>query len=326
MRATGKELPIAALDGLMMRKEVVSKAFSALAILCSLFSNTVSADEPLAYLAPMERSQWYISTSIFECSVVHDIPIYGQGIFYHEAGEDIYFYTQAASSAMKAGKAALVIEASPWRPGGVVRDLGLVDVTETKKPLRVERARAHDMMKGLLEGMMPTFTRKAWFSDASVRVSLNSIGFSSTYDEYLECISSLLPVNFRQVERSSVNFESDKAVLLRSDIKTLDMVIMYVKADPSVTAVYVDGHTDATGRRIYNRRLSKARAEAVTQYLTRQGINPDTIQTRYHGERYPIAGNVKSNEKAKNRRTTVRLVRGTSLSMPTKESPEGELN
>jgi len=291
-----------------------------------LLASDVLSDPDMHFVAPMERSQWYISTSIFECSVVHDVPRYGQGVFYHEAGEDLRFYSQTTSNPMQSGKAALVIEASPWRPGVPTRNLGYAPVSETDQPLSVESRRSHEMMKGLLEGMMPTFTRKAWFSDARARLSLNSIGFANVYEAYLDCISSLLPVNFRQVEKTKVHFESDKDVLLKEDKQRLDRVVLYIKADSSVTAVYVDGHTDATGRRIYNRRLSKMRAEQVTRYLTKEGVNPDMIQTRYHGERYPVAGNSAAKDKAQNRRSTVRLVRGESLSLPTKEVPEGELN
>lgn len=299
-----------------------------LTLLCLALTSQCLAEQEqeLRFLAPIDRSEWYISTSIFECSIIHEVPRYGQGIFYHEAGEDLYFYSQTTSNPMKPGEAALVVEASSWRPGNLVRNLGYAKVVDSDKPIKVESRRAHDMMKGLLEGMMPTFTRQAWYSDASVRLSLNSIGFASVYGAYLDCISSLLPVNFRQVERTRVHFEVDKAVLLPSDKKNLDMVVLYVKADSTVTAIYVDGHTDSSGRRIYNRRLSKERAEAVTRYLTNKGMNADMIQTRYHGERYPVVKNSNAHNKAKNRRSTVRLVRGESLSMPTEESPEGELN
>jgi outer membrane protein OmpA-like peptidoglycan-associated protein len=280
----------------------------------------------LDYLASMERSEWYVSSSIFECTIIHEIPQYGQGIFYHEAGEALRFYTQTNSNPMAEGKAAFVIEASHWRPGVQVLDLGYVDVKDSERPLNVERKRARTMMDGLLDGMMPTFTRKAWFSDERVRVSLSSINFNKVYDTYLQCISSLLPVNFRQVEKTRVHFEVDKAVLLQSDKRNLDRVIMYVKADSSVTSIYVDGHTDSSGRPIYNRRLSKFRAEVVTQYLVKEGLEGSMIQTRYHGERYPVVKNSTTPNKAKNRRSTVRLVRGEQLSLPTEEAPEGVIN
>lgn len=278
------------------------------------------------YSAHLDKSQWYLSASIFECSLVHEIPRYGRGVFFHEAGEELMFYTSAVKNPMKPGKAALVIEGSGWTPGEPVRDLGYVEVRDDVRPIRVEKKRATAMMDGLLDGMSPGFTRKAWYKDESIRVLLNSINFASVYDGYLECIAGLLPVNFRQVERTRVHFTVDKADLTPDDRKKLDLVVLYVNADSTVSAIYVDGHTDNSGRRIYNRRLSKARAEAVTKYLVRKGLPQDFIRTRYHGERYPVVKNTNKKNKAINRRTTVRLVRGEELSYPTDESPDGELN
>lgn len=261
------------------------------------------------YTAKLDKSQWYASSSIFECSLVHEIPDYGKGVFFHEAGEDLKFWTSTIQNPMRTGKAALVIEASSWRPGSQIQDLGYVDVQDSNKPLQVERKRATAMMQGLMAGMTPTFTRKAWFSDESIRVQVNSINFSSVYHSYLDCASALLPVNFRQVERSKVHFESDKAEMTEDDMKQLDLVVLYVNADSSVNDVFIDGHTDSTGRRIYNRRLSKARAEAVRDYLVLKGIPDTIIRTRYHGERFPVAENDTADNKFLNRRTTVRLER-----------------
>ncbi|WP_156508755.1 OmpA family protein, partial [Oleiphilus sp. HI0132] len=219
------------------------------------------------------------------------------------------FYTMTNNNPMKPGKAALVVEASSWKPGKVIQDLGYVDVVDSDQPLSVPRAKATNMMQGLLEGMTPTFTRKAWYSDDSIRVRINSVNFKSIYNGYLDCIAGLLPVNFRQVEKTRVHFESDKSDLTERDIKSLDLVVLYVLNDSSVTAIYVDGHTDSTGRRIYNRRLSKARAQAVRDYLINNGLEADIIRTRYHGERYPVAKNNTKKNKKLNRRSTVRLVR-----------------
>lgn len=295
-------------------------------ILISLLLFGQSGLEAKTFGAKLDKSQWYLSASIFECSLVHEIPHYGKGIFYHEAGEELTFLTSAVNNPMKPGRAALVIEASGWKPGNIVEDLGYIDVINSTKPIHVGRTKATIMMAGLVDGMSPTFTRKSWYNNEPIRVYLNSINFLSVYDGYLDCIAGLLPVNFRQVERTRVHFESDKANLTDDDKKALDRVVLYVNADSSVTAIYIDGHTDSTGRRIYNRRLSKERAEAVRLYLSRKGLPEDVIRTRYHGERYPVAKNNSHKNKAKNRRTTVRLVRGESLGFPTDENPDGALD
>lgn len=282
--------------------------------------------EAKTFGAKLDKSQWYLSASIFECSLVHEIPYYGKGIFYHEAGEELKFMTSSVNNPMKPGKAALVIEASAWKPGNVIDDLGYVEVTDSTKPIVVNKRKATAMMSGLLAGMAPTFTRQAWFSDDSIRLYINSIHFRSVYDDYLECIAGLLPINFKQVERTRVHFETDKANLIKDDKKALDKVVLYVTADSSVTAIYVDGHTDNTGRRIYNRRLSKARAERVRDYLVGKGLATEIIRTRYHGERYPAVKNLNYTNKSKNRRTTVRLVQGEMLDPPSDDAPDGELN
>lgn len=270
----------------------------------------VSQSYAKTYSAKLDKSQWYLSSSIFECSLVHDIPDYGKGVFYHEAGEDLKFWTSAIQNPMKPGKAALVVEASSWRPGNTVQNLGYVEVVDSTKPLVVERKRATSMMQGLMAGMTPTFTRKAWYSQDTIRVQVNSINFSSFYNGYLDCVAGLLPVNFRQVERSKVYFESDKAEMTKKDIELLDLISIYVNADASVNAIYIDGHTDNTGRRIYNRRLSKMRAEVVRDYLVTKGISDSIIRTRYHGERFAVVKNNSAKNKSLNRRTTVRLERG----------------
>ena len=55
--------------------------------------------------------------------------------------------------------------------------------------------------------------------------------------------------------------------------------------------------------------VSKIRAELVTNYLLGKGISKEMIVTRYHGESYPVVKNTANRNRAKNRRTTVRLSR-----------------
>ncbi|ARU57517.1 peptidoglycan-associated (lipo)protein [Oleiphilus messinensis] len=281
----------------------------------------------VTFVAGIEASQWYISTSIFECSLTHSIPDYGKGVFYHEAGEPLKFYLEAYKNPMRSGEAALVIEAPDWLPGTRVTDLGYVPVGQSTRPVTVMPHNSTMMMASLMEGRMPTFTRKAVYADESVRVRINPVNFKAFYNDYLACVATLLPVNFRQVERTVVLFEVDKAVLTKEDLKSIDNVVLYVKADPSVSSIFVDGHTDSSGRRIYNRRLSKERAEVVTQYLVDHGIKEELITTRYHGERYPAVSNKTFDSRKRNRRSTIRLERGPRApkSTPIREAQAGTL-
>jgi len=89
--------------------------------------------------------------------------------------------------------------------------------------------------------------------------------------------------------------------------KKLDLIILYVKADPKVKAIYIDGHSDSAGRRYHNRRLSEKRALNVNEYMVKKGLDAEMFTTRYHGERYPVASNKTRNGRAQNRRVTIRL-------------------
>ena len=89
--------------------------------------------------------------------------------------------------------------------------------------------------------------------------------------------------------------------------KKLDLIILYVKADPKVKALYIDGHSDSSGRRYNNRRLSESRALKVTDYMVKKGIDSGMLTTRYHGERYPVASNKTRAGRELNRRVTIRL-------------------
>ncbi len=275
----------------------------------------------LTYSASIENSQWYQAASIFECSVTHSIPNFGKAVFYHEAGEKLKFFLETNQSPMAEGRAALVVEAPDWAPGRQVQDLGLVDVLRTRRPVAVGEVVSTNMMAGLMDGMMPTFTRKAWYSEDRIRVRVNPVNFSQFYNDYQSCVATLLPVNFRQVERTVVQFEADKAALNKEDKKALDKVVLYVQADKTVSAIFVDGHTDSSGRRITNRRLSRDRADAVTSYLVKMGLAPELVTTRYHGERYPVVSNKTKSNRERNRRATVRLQRGERAPIEDETAP-----
>ncbi|MFE8073199.1 OmpA family protein [Marinobacteraceae bacterium S3BR75-40.1] len=293
-----------------------------LSLLTLVLSLTAQAE---TFGAGIQNSQWYLSSSIFECRLTHRIPGVGEAVFTHEAGKPLAFYLEFNANPMQAGRAALVVEAPSWRPGAAVRDLGYVPVSQERRAIEVGDSAAARMMAGLGDGMSPTFTRKAWYGNERIRVRLSSINFNGHLPEFRNCVSGLLPVNFDQVKRTRVYFGMGDTDLDASDRKKLDDVVLYVKADPTVTSIYVDGHTSRSGRRIANRTLSKKRAEAVTRYLVDQGLSPDKITTRYHGDRYP-ATDVSSKRGAVDRRATVRLERETEPSMRARAPAPGPID
>jgi len=89
----------------------------------------------------------------------------------------------------------------------------------------------------------------------------------------------------------------------------LDIILQFLKADPSVNRIQLDGHSDNSGNRLTNRDLSRRRALAVEEYLIANGVPKEQITVRFHGERYPLVANNGPANRAKNRRVTLRLER-----------------
>lgn len=257
-----------------------------------------------SYGAGIENSQWYLSESVFECSLVHEVPGYGRAVFRHRAGEALSFYLESEIPLMRPGRGELVVEAPAWRPGVAPRAIGAVTVSDQPRAVTVSSREATLMAQGLLQGMQPTVTRAARYDDRPVRVQISNINFSGPYSGYRECVSSLLPVNYDQIRRSRVPFASGSTSLSEADRRLLDNIVTYVMADSTVERVFVDGHSDSVGSRIDNRALSEERANVVADYLRSRGINDDLLIVRAHGDQFPV-----SRRHADNRRTTIRLQR-----------------
>ncbi|WP_369048383.1 OmpA family protein [Tenacibaculum sp. UWU-22] len=71
--------------------------------------------------------------------------------------------------------------------------------------------------------------------------------------------------------------------------------------------IQVIGHTDDTASKESNMRLGKKRAEFVKNYLVKNGILSENIETSSKGESSPIADNSTQEGRAKNRRTVITI-------------------
>lgn len=276
------------------------KLLAALALFAFLPAHGVAG----SYGAGIENSQWYLAESVFECSLVHEVPGYGRAVFRHRAGEELSFFLESEASLMRPGRGSLVIEAPSWRPGVAARPVGVVKVTQGRRPVSLDTRRAVMLAQSLLDGMQPTVTRDSWYDGNPVRVKVSNINFNGQYQSYRSCAANLLPVNIDQVGRSKVIFATGSKKLSKADMNQLDNIVAYIMADSTVERVFVDGHTDDVGSRIDNRALSEERASVVVDYLKSRGVDPDLITQRSHGDQYPAARN-----RADNRRTTIRLLR-----------------
>jgi outer membrane protein OmpA-like peptidoglycan-associated protein len=99
----------------------------------------------------------------------------------------------------------------------------------------------------------------------------------------------------------AVHFEHGKAEIKPESHSLLDQVALTIKANPG-TNVRVEGHTDDTGPRDVNMRLSKARAQAVRKYLVNKGVNPARLSAEGYGPDKPLEKGTSDADRTKNRR------------------------
>ncbi len=106
-----------------------------------------------------------------------------------------------------------------------------------------------------------------------------------------------------------VFFEFDKASLQgdRSN-DLLNQVSALLRANPQVTRIRIEGHTDDKGNDGYNLELSQARAETVRTYLVGRGIDLARLDAVGFGETRPIDSNKKEAGRDRNRRVEFTIV------------------
>ncbi len=103
----------------------------------------------------------------------------------------------------------------------------------------------------------------------------------------------------------NLEFDLNKATIRAKSFASLNRVAaLLVQKNFSLKLA---GHTDNTGSKELNLRLSKARAESVKAYLVAQGANASRIEATGYGMGQPIASNKTAAGRQKNRRVEFTL-------------------
>ena len=98
-----------------------------------------------------------------------------------------------------------------------------------------------------------------------------------------------------------VHFDFNKARIRPGDAAVLDEAAATLKANPNVT-VNVNGYCDAIGSEEYNLKLSDRRANAVVNYLVKDGIPSSQLIPHGYGKTNFVATNDTPEGRAENRR------------------------
>lgn len=105
---------------------------------------------------------------------------------------------------------------------------------------------------------------------------------------------------------NSVTFDTNSSQVKAAGANTLSGVAMVLK-EYEKTRVNVVGHTDSSGGRDLNMRLSQERADSVGSNLITQGVDASRVSMSGVGPDQPVASNSTAAGKAQNRRVTITL-------------------
>ncbi|MDM8565130.1 OmpA family protein [Candidatus Halobeggiatoa sp. HSG11] len=108
---------------------------------------------------------------------------------------------------------------------------------------------------------------------------------------------------------ADVLFKFDKYNLTSNGKSVIASIVDGIGSLDNVSMVTVVGHTDSTGKKRYNQKLSERRAASVVNYMISIGIPEDKISAKGDGELNPIASNSTRAGRAQNRRVEISVER-----------------
>ncbi len=106
---------------------------------------------------------------------------------------------------------------------------------------------------------------------------------------------------------NNILFNSGKATLKPGSFTELDKLANLLLKNSDVR-VEISGHTDNIGSASVNKRISKARALTVKNYLVSRGVRSDKVDYIGYGFDQPIAPNDTKEGRAKNRRVEMKII------------------
>lgn len=121
--------------------------------------------------------------------------------------------------------------------------------------------------------------------------------------------------------RDGIQFEINSSRLSETSKTNLsDLAETLKKYDD--TNILIEGHTDITGTREYNMKLSDERAASVSEYLKSLGVAGKRITTEGYGPDQPVGDNKTDYGRQQNRRVEVAIFANEKLK---KKAEKGEL-
>lgn len=110
-----------------------------------------------------------------------------------------------------------------------------------------------------------------------------------------------------KITLENILFQTGSSKLKKSSFEPLDKFAELLTKNPDVR-IEVSGHTDNVGKADANKRLSRARAKSVRDYLIKRGVEAERIDYAGYGMEQPVESNKTKAGREKNRRVEVKVL------------------
>lgn len=165
-----------------------------------------------------------------------------------------------------------------------------------------------ELLTGLIALLIWSFFSVWLYVDVLKPAAKKQVAETVVPDQHQQEADSLLKFYASMPKDLLFFFEFDKAKLI-TDEKT-DLLITqfgkWLEEHPGYM-LKVTGHTDFIGADEYNMALGLERADIVADYIASKGIPADRLEISSMGSEQPVANNILSAGRAKNRRTEIEI-------------------
>ncbi|MDX3774271.1 OmpA family protein [Chromatiaceae bacterium AAb-1] len=282
-------------------------------LLCLIVCREVLAQPQLRqYSAAIEQSRWQLTRNTpLECKLEHEIPQFGKAVFSSVASKTLNLDFELNMLRLPdTYSLAEVLSIPPsWRPGEPSKRIAGMNLLKQYNGALPKKA-AWTLLTELEQGFSPAFYFDDWYSSYDkVAAMLNPVQFPAMYQQFNHCISQLMPYSFDDIAFTVLNYESGGDELTKESRQRLIQIAEYLKYDPDIEYVEIQGYTDSYGGRWMNEQLSVRRAEKVKSFFVTAGLAAERIQVDGFGERRHVAANDTAQERARNRRVVLQMVK-----------------
>ena len=211
----------------------------------------------MVLLPPLGRADSYVFTPGWHagwqhqaannvCALRLPVATYGVVSFVASASTPVAFELQARKDWHAPGPLMAVLYAPQWHPQAPRREeLGTLSHIDGGGAV----ARGHlanHMLLALRQGLHIELLAPAGFAQLEdLSVHLTAKDLQPALDEFLSCAHTNVKVSWQEMSRTRISYEVDAYALNEAGKTALASLARYVLEDPTVTTLYVDGHTDA---------------------------------------------------------------------------------